>query len=102
MISNVIRSFIINTATDAIIGVKFLGLGAALQTADDIDGGTSDWAEPIDPYSRDGYRYNSEHGNWYEAPPQPDYGQWDWQAPASPSKNAARVGRNNQRALRRI
>lgn len=59
---------------------------------DDLNGtsdkhGTPDFSTRIDDvYAKDGYRQDPSDGNWYQSPPDPYHGQYDWQNPASPEK----------------
>ncbi|MFQ5545071.1 MAG: LysM peptidoglycan-binding domain-containing protein [Acidiferrobacterales bacterium] len=55
--------------------------------ANTFDSFVDTWAhgdDGRDPFFIDGYRYNPEDGEWYSAPPAPDYGQFSWQGKAPP------------------
>lgn len=51
--------------------------------------GTPDFSTRIDDvYAKDGYRQNPADGKWYKSPPAPGQGDWSWDYPASPGKEA--------------
>jgi hypothetical protein len=75
---NLAKQFVRANFLNSLVGAKYFGIGAGLQT--------SDLNAYRDPYFQDGYRYNPADNRWYESPPAPDHGQWDWLLPAPPEK----------------
>ncbi len=46
------------------------------------------------------YWYNESDGRWYETPPRPDYGEWNWSNPA-PDRKQRELNDYRQEVLER-
>jgi hypothetical protein len=78
-INSVLQRLAYTSAINFFLSHKGLGLGALLES--------EDLGAYADPDQIGDYRYNPADGQWYQSPPAPDLGQWDWLVPADSGTN---------------
>ena len=90
-ISKAAVSLGINTLSAETLGFKVLGFLTITQSEN-----AGGWT---DPNHIDGYTFNPDDGRWYDSPPAPDYGKYDWTGLADPSKQSELAERQYWRDL---